>query len=85
MEFSILVFDKSVRVAVTGASVNGVFRWFEAEKVLKRNFVPEMLDALTFSNQDEFIDDMHGTAEYRSNLIKVLTKRAVLVCENQSN
>ncbi len=79
------VFDKSVRVAVTGASVNGVFRWFEAEKVLKRNFVPEMLDALTFSNQDEFIDDMHGTAEYRSNLIKVLTKRAVLVCENQSN
>ncbi|MDE3079298.1 MAG: FAD binding domain-containing protein, partial [Paracoccaceae bacterium] len=35
-----------VRVAVTGASSNGVFRWTEAEKALSANFSAKALDGL---------------------------------------
>jgi carbon-monoxide dehydrogenase medium subunit len=65
-----------VRVAVTGASNNGVFRWAEAEAALSANFSASALDGLTVS-ADGLITDLHGTAAYRANLVKVLTKRAV--------
>ncbi|MBR9651215.1 FAD binding domain-containing protein [Thalassovita aquimarina] len=65
-----------VRVAVTGASEEGVFRWTEAEEALSANFAPEAVDGLSAS-ADGLISDLHGTPEYRANLIKTLTKRAV--------
>ncbi len=65
-----------VRVAVTGASEEGVFRWTEAEAALSSNFSADAVDGLTAS-ADGLIGDLHGTPEYRANLIKVLTKRAV--------
>ncbi len=65
-----------VRVAVTGASEEGVFRWTEAEEALSANFTPEAVDGLTAS-ADGLISDLHGTPEYRASLIKTLTKRAV--------
>lgn len=65
-----------VRVAVTGASNNGVFRWAEAEAALSANFAASAVDGLTVS-PDGLITDLHGTAAYRANLVKVLTKRAV--------
>ena len=65
-----------VRVAVTGASEDGVFRWTEAEEALSANYAPEALDALEAS-ADGLINDLHGDAEYRAHLIKVMTKRAV--------
>lgn len=65
-----------VRVAVTGASNNGVFRWAEAEAALSANFAASAVDGLTVS-ADGLITDLHGTAAYRANLVKVLTKRAV--------
>ena len=65
-----------VRVAVTGASEEGVFRWSEAEAALSANFAPEALDGLSVSS-DGMISDLHGTPEYRASLIKTLTKRAV--------
>ena len=65
-----------VRVAVTGASENGVFRWSEAEAALSGNFAPSAVEGLTVS-PDGLIGDLHGTPAYRANLIKVLTKRAV--------
>jgi carbon-monoxide dehydrogenase medium subunit len=65
-----------VRVAVTGASNNGVFRWTEAEAALSGNFAALAIAGLTASS-DDLINDLHGTAAYRANLIKVLTGRAV--------
>ncbi|ESW61690.1 MAG: carbon-monoxide dehydrogenase [Rhodobacter sp. CACIA14H1] len=69
-------FADGVRVAVTGASNDGVFRWTEAEKALSANFSASAVAGLTVS-ADGLIGDLHGTPAYRANLIKVLTKRAV--------
>ena len=68
--------DGSVRVAITGASNNGVFRWSEAEAALAGNFSAAALAGLTVDSTD-MISDLHGTAAYRANLVKVMTGRAV--------
>jgi carbon-monoxide dehydrogenase medium subunit len=65
-----------VRVAVTGASESGVFRWSEAEAALSSNFAPEALDGLSVA-ADGMIGDIHGAPEYRAHLIGVMTRRAV--------
>lgn len=65
-----------VRVAITGASNDGVFRWTEAEEALSANFAPEALEGLSLSG-DNMISDLHGTGAYRAHLCKVLTRRAV--------
>jgi carbon-monoxide dehydrogenase medium subunit len=69
-------FKDGVRVAVTGASNNGVFRWSEAEAALSGTFAASAVAGLTVSS-DGMIGDLHGTPAYRANLVKVLTKRAV--------
>ena len=65
-----------VRVAVTGASEEGVFRWSEAEAALSANFSASALDGLSLSG-DGMISDLHGTGDYRAHLVKVMTGRAV--------
>lgn len=65
-----------VRVAVTGASNDGVFRWTEAEEALSANFSADALDGLTVAD-DDMISDLHGSAAYRAHLVKVMTGRAV--------
>lgn len=65
-----------VRVAVTGASENGVFRWSEAEAALSSDFSADAVAGLSVS-ADGMIGDLHGTPEYRAHLAKVMTKRAV--------
>ncbi len=69
-------FADGVRVAVTGASENGVFRWTEAEAALTANFSSAALDGLTLSG-DEMISDLHGSGTYRAHLCGVMAKRAV--------
>lgn len=69
-------FADGVRVAVTGASNNGVFRWTEAEAALTASFTPEAVAGLVVDASD-MISDLHGSPEYRANLVKVMTKRAV--------
>jgi carbon-monoxide dehydrogenase medium subunit len=69
-------FTDGVRVAITGASNNGVFRWTEAEEALSTNFVADVLAGLTLSD-DDMIADLHGSAAYRAHLCAVMTKRAV--------
>ena len=65
-----------VRVAVTGAGGDGVFRATEFEEALKKRFSPKSLDGLTVS-ADGLNSDIHGSAEYRAHLIGVLARRAV--------
>jgi carbon-monoxide dehydrogenase medium subunit len=69
-------FAGGVRVAVTGASNDGVFRWREAEAALSANFSAGAIAGLT-ADAGAMIADLHGTAAYRANLVKVLTGRAV--------
>ena len=64
-----------VRVAVTGASEEGVFRWSEAEAALSGNFSPDAVPAAP--SGDGMISDLHGTSAYRAHLVAVMTKRAV--------
>ncbi|WP_380058548.1 FAD binding domain-containing protein [Falsihalocynthiibacter sp. SS001] len=68
-----------VRVAVTGAAEEGVFRWSEAEQALSADFSAKALEGLSVP-ADGMIADMHGSAEYRAHLVKVLTGRAVTAC-----
>src|SRR5512142_2603867 len=65
-----------VRVAVTGAGSNGVFRLTAFEEALKKRFSPKALDGLTVP-ADGLNNDLHGSAEYRAHLISVLAVRAV--------
>jgi aerobic carbon-monoxide dehydrogenase medium subunit len=65
-----------VRVAATGASQNGVMRVPAIEAALKANWSPGALDSVKIS-ADGLLTDIHGSATYRANLIKVMAQRAV--------
>ena len=65
-----------VRVAVTGAGAEGVFRVGAFESALGKNFSATALDGLTVS-ADDLVSDIHASADYRAHLIGVLAKRAV--------
>ena len=66
---------KGIRVAVTGAGP-GVFRWKEAEAALAKTVSAEAVAGLRMK-PDDLNQDIHGSREYRANLVNVLTKRAV--------
>jgi carbon-monoxide dehydrogenase medium subunit len=65
-----------VRVAVTGASESGVFRWAEAEAALAADFRPEAVRGMKPA-ADGMIGDLHGSPDYRAHLVGVMTARAV--------
>ena len=65
-----------VRVAVTGAGSDGVFRHAGLEAALSDSFSVDAVSGVDVS-PDNLMSDMHGSAEYRANLVKVMAKRAV--------
>ena len=69
-------FGAEVRVAVTGASEDGVFRWQEAEAALAASWSPEVVAGLAPPGES-MIEDLHGSAAYRAHLAQELTRRAV--------
>lgn len=66
-----------VRVAVTGAGSDGVFRWEAAEAALKSRFNSKALAGVKTPSAKDLNSDIHASAEYRSHLIGVMAKRAV--------
>ncbi len=65
-----------VRVAVTGAGDNGVFRSPEIESALSTNFAPSALQGVSVPS-GSLMGDLHASPEYRANLVVVMAKRAV--------
>jgi carbon-monoxide dehydrogenase medium subunit len=65
-----------VRVAATGASQNGVMRVSAIEAALKANWSAAALDSVAIS-AGGLMSDIHGSSDYRANLIKVMAQRAV--------
>ena len=68
--------SSEIRVAVTGAGSNGVFRVTSFEEALKKRFGAKSLEGMTVP-ADGMASDIHGSAEYRAHLIGVLARRAV--------
>ena len=64
------------RVTVTGAGDGGVFRHAGLEAAFAGNWAGPAADGVAVSS-DGLMSDIHGSAAYRANLIKVLAKRAV--------
>ena len=73
--------DSEVRVAVTGAGENGVFRWKEMEDALTSNWSSSTAESIKLS-PDGVMSDIHGNSDYRANLVNIMALRAV---ENLSN
>lgn len=69
-------YPNEVRVAITGAGDDGVFRWAEAEAALQDRFQPEALDGLTL-DPAAMLGDIHADAEFRAHLARICTVRAV--------
>ena len=67
-----------VRVAVTGASSHA-HRAELVEEALANDFSSSALDSITIP-ADGLNSDIHASAKYRANLVKVMAKRAVEAC-----
>lgn len=68
-----------VRVAVTGASGDGVFRVAEMEAALAKSFKPASVAGVSVP-ADDMLSDNAASAEYRAHLVTVMAKRAVEAC-----
>jgi carbon-monoxide dehydrogenase medium subunit len=69
-------FPSGVRLAITGAGQNGVFRHAEMEKALSANFSADAIRNIV-TPPDDLNNDIHASAEYRAHLINVVARRAV--------
>ncbi len=67
----------TVRVAVTGAGSDGVFRHAGLEQALQGNWSPDAPGSVMV-DPSGLMADMHADAQYRANLVKVMAKRAVM-------
>jgi carbon-monoxide dehydrogenase medium subunit len=72
-------FADGVRVAVTGAGDDGVFRATDLEAALDKEFSASAVDDVAISD-DGLMSDIHASADYRAHLIAEMTRRAVSAC-----
>ncbi len=73
-------YDKTVRLAVTGAA-SCVFRYEAMEHALRHRFSPSALEGIAVDSST-FNSDMHASAEYRAHLVTVMAARAVAASAN---
>jgi carbon-monoxide dehydrogenase medium subunit len=72
-------FGQDVRVAVTGAGSDGVFRVLEMESALEADFSPAAIEGIAIP-EEGLNSDIHAAADYRAHLIGVMARRAVEAC-----
>ena len=70
-----------MRVAVTGASQNGVMRVPAIEAALKAELLCPPRSTTSLISADGMLADIHGSSAYRANLVKVMAQRAVDAAE----
>jgi carbon-monoxide dehydrogenase medium subunit len=68
--------DGKIRVGVTGAGNRGAYRDGSMENALSVSFTPDALNGIEVDPAG-MLSDLHGSAVYRANLVKVMAKRAV--------
>jgi carbon-monoxide dehydrogenase medium subunit len=68
--------DGMVRVGVTGAGSDGVFRHGEMETALSSSWSSDAISGASVAAGD-MLSDIHGDGAYRANLVKVMARRAV--------
>ena len=71
---------EGIRVGVTGASSGGVYRAKDMEKALAKDFSAKALEDCSV-DEDDMLSDIHGSAAYRANLVKVMAQRAVAAAD----
>ena len=71
-------YKSSVNVAVTGAK-SCVYNDKDLAKALSNHFSSSAVDAVRISST-EMNSDIHASAEYRANMVKVFAKKAVEAC-----
>ncbi len=68
--------NNQVRVAVTGAGDDGVFREEKMETALSTNFTSDAIVDISIDDE-ALLSDIHASSEYRAHLINVMAQRAV--------
>jgi carbon-monoxide dehydrogenase medium subunit len=66
----------AIRVAVTGAGNDGVFRHPAMEAALGKSWSAAALNGVT-ADAGKMVSDIHGDAAYRAHLVGVMARRAV--------
>ena len=69
---------KGVNVGVTGAK-SYVYNEKNISSVLSKRFSSSAIDGIKISSSD-MNSDIHGSAEYRANMVKIFAKKAVDAC-----
>jgi carbon-monoxide dehydrogenase medium subunit len=71
----IAIYEKGIRVAITGAATTA-FRLHDLEKKLENNFSVDVLNDFN-ADTTNYNSDIHASAKYRGNLVKVLLEEAI--------
>lgn len=72
-------FERDVRVAVTGAGDDGVFRCEEMEAALASDFSADALEGIILPSEG-LMSDIHASADYRARLVVEMARRSVSSC-----
>ena len=71
--------SQGIRVAVTGAGINGVYRETRFETALSATFGVAALDGMK-GDENQMASDIHAAADYRAHLVGEIARRAVAAC-----
>ena len=75
----VAVMDVDVRVAITGAGQDGVFRHGDMEAALADQFSAAAIETIAI-DEEMLLSDIHAGADYRAHLVREMTRRAINAC-----